>query len=110
MKFGQLQMGQKFRLNGEIYSKSGPLQAIPEGSGNHKMIMRSAAIELLEPHSDASKTTKTASLDPAVLREAVDRYHQQCLGIVSSGENPLSIETHNQLNTAYLQIITLLEQ
>ncbi|MEJ1355419.1 MAG: hypothetical protein RPV21_06025 [Candidatus Sedimenticola sp. (ex Thyasira tokunagai)] len=110
MKFSQLQVGQRFRLNGLIYSKSGPLQAIPEGSGNHKMIMRSAAVELLEAEDAASKATKTATLDPVALRQAIDRYHQQCLVIVESTEPPLSDEVKARLTSAYQEMTAQLSR
>jgi hypothetical protein len=48
MRFPQLPLGQRFRYQGKIYRKTGPLTASEEGVGNSRLIMKSAQVTPLE--------------------------------------------------------------
>ncbi len=82
MKFSLIKISQRFSYKGQNYTKSGPLQAVPDGSGNQKMIPRSAVVTLLD---DEKKSTTTKPKD---LRQAIEAYHQHCLSLVSDNEKP----------------------
>ncbi|MES9904158.1 MAG: hypothetical protein ABW168_15970 [Sedimenticola sp.] len=109
MKFSLLQIGQQFRLDGVIYTKSGPLQAVAEGASSHKMIMRSAVVTLLDAGGSSQNSDETSALNRERMQKAVAQYHEQCLAIVSSTATPLSTETNSQLENAYRKITALLE-
>jgi len=57
MRFPQLAIGQRFRYQGKLFSKSGPLTAREEGSGNNRLIRKSAQVELFD---DAAAPPKRA--------------------------------------------------
>ena len=69
MKFPQLPVGARFRYQGEIWCKTGPLAASGAG-GASRMIPRSASIEPVE--GDAS----TPSRSPR--QQALADHHQAC--------------------------------
>ncbi|EGV50232.1 polysulfide reductase chain A [Candidatus Endoriftia persephone str. Guaymas] len=48
MRFPQLAMGQRFRFQGRVFTKSGPLTAREEGSQNNQLMRKSAEVELLD--------------------------------------------------------------
>ncbi|MCG6941098.1 MAG: hypothetical protein LJE69_07595 [Thiohalocapsa sp.] len=45
MKFPKLPAGARFRWQGEMYRKTGPMTASPESGGERKLIPRSAVVE-----------------------------------------------------------------
>lgn len=47
MKFPHLLVGQRFRFNDKIYTKTGPLTAREETTGKNQLIMKSADVEPL---------------------------------------------------------------
>jgi len=48
MKFPHLPIGQRFRFQDKLYTKVGPLTASEEGSGNNRLMMKSAEVEPLD--------------------------------------------------------------
>lgn len=110
MKFSQVKIGQRFRLDGQVYSKSGPLQAIQEGSDGHRMIMRSAAVTLLATEGESASPAKEAPIDRAALRQAVDRYHHHCQAILASVTSPLSSQADEQLTASYQELLKLIDR
>jgi hypothetical protein len=44
MRFPQLRPGQRFRWNGQVFSKSGPVTAVADSDGSTRMIPRSARL------------------------------------------------------------------
>ncbi|MBL3590286.1 MAG: polysulfide reductase chain A [gamma proteobacterium endosymbiont of Lamellibrachia anaximandri] len=48
MKFPHLPIGQRFRFQDKLYTKTGPLTASEEGSGNSRLMMKSAEVEPLD--------------------------------------------------------------
>lgn len=67
MKFTLLPIGARFRYQGEVFSKTGPLAA-SSGSGARRMIPRSAVVE---PLQDDGTTPRRVSPQ----RQALDQYH-----------------------------------
>jgi hypothetical protein len=58
MRFPQLKIGQRFSFQNEIYTKTGPVTASREGSGEQRMIMRSAEVGLLDEKGKAIPSSK----------------------------------------------------
>ncbi len=48
MRFPHLPVGQRFSFKGKIYTKTGPLTATEESTGNNQLIMKSAEVNPLE--------------------------------------------------------------
>ena len=48
MKFPQVSIGQRFAYQGRQYTKTGPLTASEEGTGQNRLIMKSAEVSLLD--------------------------------------------------------------
>ncbi|WP_457674032.1 hypothetical protein [Thiolapillus sp.] len=73
MKFGQIAPGQRFRWKGEIWLKTSPILACPEGQDKPRLVPRSAPVEIPEP-PDATET------DPAPgdrIGSVMAEFHQQ---------------------------------
>ncbi|MCU7846249.1 MAG: polysulfide reductase chain A [Candidatus Thiodiazotropha sp. (ex Monitilora ramsayi)] len=58
MRFPQVKVGQRFSFQGDDYTKTGPLTASREGTGEQRMIMRSAEVTLLDTAGEAIPPTK----------------------------------------------------
>ncbi len=58
MRFPQVAIGQRFTYQGKAYSKTGPLTASEEGSGNQRMIPRSAEVTPLDAGGEPIKADK----------------------------------------------------
>jgi hypothetical protein len=58
MRFPQVKIGQRFTFQNEIYTKTGPVTASREGSGDQRMIMRSAEVSLLDEAGKAVPSSK----------------------------------------------------
>lgn len=57
MKFPQLNIGERFTHQGELYTKNGPLTAIHAASGKQRMFNRSVTVELASA-GDATPSPK----------------------------------------------------
>lgn len=77
-KFHQLAVGQRFRLDGITYIKTGPMIASDGDTGGQKFMARSALVEVIDqtpaPHLRASQT-----INPEQTRRALQLYHARCL-------------------------------
>ena len=58
MRFPQVKVGQRFSFQGDDYTKTGPLTASKEGSGEQRMIKRSAEVTLLDTAGEPIPSTK----------------------------------------------------
>jgi hypothetical protein len=58
MRFPQVALGQRFTYQGKAYTKTGPLTASEEGSGNQRMIPRSAEVTALDAAGEPVRQTK----------------------------------------------------
>jgi hypothetical protein len=69
MKFGKVQIGQRFRWQGRGYCKSGPLTANADEGGHQRLIPRSAVVEPIQadtartPPPTLARGTALAALD-----------------------------------------------
>ncbi len=98
MKFTQLVIGARFRYQGEVYSKCGPLAASAAG-GAQRMIPRSAVVE---PLTEDGQTPQRRSPQ----RQALDAYHAEAerllAAAVAAGPDQLTVFSA-ALRSAYRQ-------
>ncbi|MCB1868035.1 MAG: hypothetical protein KDI43_05735 [Gammaproteobacteria bacterium] len=89
MKFTQLQIGERFHYKNALYTKTGPLQAVEDGSSNPQLIMRSAVVQAASEQKSAQPPEQHVK---DRLREVVDSYHNECRSILQAADiNPDSI-------------------
>jgi len=81
MKFTQLKIGERFRYRNADYTKTGPLQAVEDGTASPRLIMRSAAVE---PLAKAGKRVPTGTNPNTRLRQDIDLYHRECKAILQA--------------------------
>jgi len=105
MKFTQLQMGQRFRYQGKVFSKITPLMAQAEGADNQKLIPRSASVEPLGTPSEQATPQGPSEIPVAQLDRAMNALACDINDIITeSGLN--AEETGNvlrQLQSAFLK-------
>lgn len=97
MKFSDITVGQRFRFEGRVYVKSGPLIARDEGSGGQRFIRRSAAVETISGQAAAHEPRPPNAISPDALMAAADAYHRRCLACVDEIAEHLPTETREQL-------------
>jgi hypothetical protein len=68
MRFPQVQIGQRFSYQGKQYTKTGPLTASEEGTGQSRLIMKAAEVTLL----DQSDTGRPQALHRSYSRDEVE--------------------------------------
>lgn len=86
MKFSQIAPGQRFRYKGTLYTKSGPIQAIPEGGTKAQMIAKSAVVEVeSREQPQPAPGGRIVRMEWEGLLEAIDAYHRECLEIAGGG-------------------------
>jgi hypothetical protein len=71
MKFPQLPPGARFRWQGELYRKTGPMTAHAEAGGAQKLMPRSAVVE---PVADATAGSQEQRFSAAEVQAALDAY------------------------------------
>jgi hypothetical protein len=72
MKFPQLAPGQRFRWQGAVYRKAGPMTAHAEADGALSMIPRSAVVEPLQDGGPAAPSTPDGPRRPEAVAAALD--------------------------------------
>ncbi|MCP3867274.1 MAG: hypothetical protein GY703_04090 [Gammaproteobacteria bacterium] len=109
MKFNQLSIGDRFIYNDLAFTKSGPLQAVAEGSSNPRLIPRSALVRPLDLEKPGERDFGT--LDIRTLQAELEHYHQQCLAILTlpDGGSPSS-GAREQLEKLHARMQQLLSQ
>jgi len=105
MKFSQLNIGERFRYRQSVFTKSGPLQAVAENSGNTQLIPRSATVQIFREKPEAVPKIQTTE---DRLREAVDLYHHECNEILR--KTGAGKEEFDRLQKRYLNLLRLLER
>jgi hypothetical protein len=75
MKFHQVPVGSRFRLDGEWYVKSTPLIGTQPHGGQDRLIRRSAVVELAE---GPAEPPPPQPLERAALVAALAAYRQHC--------------------------------
>ena len=75
MKFSQVSIGQRFTYQGEAYSKSSPVLATNESSGEKKFFKRADLVELPE-QATASEYVSSKPVELQFVQQAFDKFHQ----------------------------------
>ena len=82
MKFSQLAVGQRFRLDAEAYVKTGPLTANHQANGTQRLVARAARVELMEDPVAAGSVRAQELLRLELAAETFAAYHAQCLELL----------------------------
>lgn len=109
MKFNQLQIGQRFRHQGKIFTKTGPIQATPVGGKNQQMMMRSLVVETVDREAPMESASTTVSIDRNVLVEGIEKYHRACLETLDSLEISRAQSVDRQLTRLKQELLELLD-
>lgn len=89
MRFHQLGAGQQFRFEGETYSKLDSLMAVHAGSGQRRLIKRSAEVEPCRDETDTAAAAPTRdALPTATVLAAFDAFHEQCRALLADAADP----------------------
>lgn len=78
VKFPHLPIGERFRFEGDIYRKTGPIAATNEATGQTRMIPRYAKLEMLD---DKPASPKPA---PLSLRAAFEAYDAETIALLDA--------------------------
>jgi hypothetical protein len=106
MKFTQLKIGERFHYKNADYTKTGPLQAIADGSANPQLIRRSAIVQTSSGQNAAQPLEHTTT---DLLRQAFGAYHSECKSILlAAGTDPDS-DLLDQLEIKYQLLLKELE-
>lgn len=99
MRFPQVAQGQRFTYQGKAYTKTGPLTASEEGSGDQRMIPRSAEVTPLdasgEPLPELKQRFSRTEMDSLIRRFKSDLVVQ--LREMASEDGALQLEQVIQL-------------
>lgn len=89
MKFSQLPVNESFSFEGENYRKVSPIIAVNLDTGNQRMISRAAVVAPVagEPQEKAG-----GSVEKAVVRAELDRYHRQLQDYIAASDDFASDE------------------
>lgn len=102
MKFPHLPLGERFRFEGAIYRKTGPIAATNEATGQTRMIPRYARLELLD---ESVAPVKAA---PPSLQATVAAYDAACTALLDEYQVPAA--KRHQLNAARDALSALLRE
>ena len=88
MKFHLLPVGEKFEYQGEVYIKADKLIANAEQTGQNRLIPRSANVQPVSAHANATpKVINEHQVQTAKVLKVFDDYHQHCLQCLSDMNN-----------------------
>ena len=96
MKFPQLPPGARFRWQGDVYRKIGPMTARAEAGAGERLIPRSAVVE---PVADGATSAQPADhFSPAEVQAALDAYQASLRAYLETMDVPTreALEAHMQ--------------
>ncbi|MCU7851444.1 MAG: polysulfide reductase chain A [Candidatus Thiodiazotropha sp. (ex Monitilora ramsayi)] len=97
MRFPQVRTGQRFAYQGMQYTKTGPLTASEEGSGEQRMIMRSAEVALLDAEGKPEASTKQQYTRPE-LEVEIQRFKTSLVsGVKAAAEDDGTLQLEQVL-------------
>ncbi|MCP4286197.1 MAG: hypothetical protein GY792_17410 [Gammaproteobacteria bacterium] len=105
MKFNQLKIGQRFHYRSADYTKTGPLQAVAEGSANAQLIMRSASVK---PLTAETETQPPAGSVTGLLHQALDTYHSECKALLQTAD--VDTAALDRLEIRYQELLQILDK
>ena len=106
MKFSQLKIGDRFRYRDTGYTKTGPLQAIADGTSSAQLIMRSAIVQTA---AEQKSSPPPRSSDSDQLRQAIDAYHSECKTILQATLTDPNSDALGKLEMQYRELLKILE-
>lgn len=77
MKFPHLPIGSRFRFDGHLYTKTGPVAASDE-TGKTRMIPRWAVLQPVDGEAPPPPPKPARRLDEAAVLQAFEAYHAGC--------------------------------
>lgn len=83
MKFTLLPLGARFRFEGRIYVKTGPLTASDE-AGGQRMIPRYAVLQPVDGAPPPAPPRAARKLDEAAVLAAFQAFHDECAALLES--------------------------
>ncbi|MCB1872526.1 MAG: hypothetical protein KDI49_11085 [Gammaproteobacteria bacterium] len=106
MKFSQLKIGDRFHYRNADFTKTGPLQAVADGSSSAQLIMRSAEVRTLDEQAEPNSTGLSVREQ---LHQAIDGYHRACQALVL--ETPAdTAEALARLEVHYRELLQTMER
>jgi len=84
MKFHDLDIGQRFELDGVVYVKTSPVLAGQTEGGGSKFMPRYAMVKLLDAAAPRVKAESEKMLPAEVVRVAFEAYHARCRGVIEA--------------------------
>jgi hypothetical protein len=98
MKFPQLPLGARFRWDGELYRKTGPMTAHAEAGRTRKLVPRSAVVEPVEGSNPAPPSTEHFSA--LAVQAALDAYQDSLRAYAETLEGPRRAALEQQMDAA----------
>lgn len=99
MKFPKLAPGARFRWQGELYRKTGPMTAHAEAGGGQRLIPRSALVEALDGSAEGMATGEPG-LDIARVQAALRAYEDSLLAYAETLDGPERSALRAQMDVA----------
>ncbi|BAZ93141.1 P pilus assembly protein [Thiohalobacter thiocyanaticus] len=101
MRFHQLRIGDRFRFEGELYTKHNALLAVHATSGRQQLIKRSAAVEPCPP--ETAGTPARREVPAAAVLAAFDAFYAQCRQLLAECGNDVQLDARlEQARRAFL--------
>jgi hypothetical protein len=95
MRFPQLAIGRRFRYQGKIYRKTGPLTASDEDTGQNRLIMKSTEVTPLDAAESVQETKQRFSR--ADVEALCSRFRSELRATILERAGPQSIMTVRDL-------------
>jgi len=112
MKFPLLPVGRRFRSEGVVYVKSGPMTAVPEAGGKPRFFPRSLVVLPLDMEALPATDEKASGLDAAAVRTAFEAYAvacDRCLAqLLVQADSNLAEGVRIQMEQAHAQFLAVL--
>lgn len=114
MKFYLVPIGQQFKHQGELYTKSGPLTAHTETNQKDKLIPRSANVEILSNMVSPDEiVTEQQAIPLKDILVTINQYHTQCLEslntIKDDIDNHAYLSVQEKMDIAYKALLDSLQ-
>ena len=113
MKFPLLPVGRRFRSEGVVYIKSGPMTAVPEDGGKPRFFPRSLVVLPLDLEGLPVAEAKKSGLDVAAVRAAFDAYaaaSDRCLArLAAQADSTLADGVRIELERARAEFLAAIE-
>lgn len=82
MKFNELEVNQRFELDGVVYVKTSPVLAGKADGGGSKFMARYVMVKLLDGEAPRAKVAQEKMLRQEAVLAAFDVYHARCRKVI----------------------------